>query len=232
MVTHPVRHVAAAMPRAAALFAGGVSMIGDGGHQSGIRKRRIQGRAEITFAGVRGDEIVDRRFHGGPDRALNWFPQEHYATLREQFHLPDEPLEAGGFGENISSLGLTDDSACIGDVYAVGGAVLQISQPRSPCWKLSARFGIDRFSVAVQAQRRTGWYLRVLQEGMVAEGDDIYLVRRDGHACAIAAFWDIVLAEQPDIERLAELARIDALALDWRRKLAMRVDWLRDKRRG
>lgn len=218
--------------RVAALFAGGLTVLGDGGHMSGIRKRRREGGVALGPLGLAGDEIVELRYHGGPDRALCVFASEHYPVLRERFPQPDEPLQPGGFGENITSEGLLDDAVRIGDVFEIGGAVIQVSAPRGPCWKLNARFGIDKFSLAVEEMRRTGWYARVLQSGTIQAGDAMRLAGREATPCSIAQFWDVVQAKRPDLERLAELAGIASLMEEWRTKLAQRVRYQRGKAQG
>ncbi|MDO4904630.1 MAG: MOSC domain-containing protein [Lautropia sp.] len=209
------------------LFAGGLTVLGDTGNLSGIRKHRIPDAVEIGIEGVMGDDIFDRRFHGGPDRALNIFAQEVYAHLQAVFPAPEEPWQAGGFGENFSTLGLLDAEVRIGDVYRTGGVIWQVSQPRSPCWKLNARFGIDRLSRHVQEERLTGWYARVLQPGRVQAGEPIELLERDRDACTIAGFWNLIMSRSPDPDQLEALGRSKPLAGEWQTKLQKRAQWLR-----
>lgn len=211
------------------LFAGGVSQVGDGGHLTGMRKRAVVGPVAVSAEGVRGDDIVDRRFHGGPERALNVFAQEYYAHLKQVFPQPDEPWLPGGFGENLSTVGLLDHELRLGDTFRVGTVVIQLSQPRSPCWKLNARFGVPQLSRHVQDQRMTGWYARVLEPGLMEAGDSIELLDRDESAPTLAGFWDLVLARDPDPDRLAALAGLDALAAEWQEKLAKRAQYLKRK---
>ena len=134
----------------------------------------------------------------------------------------------GSFGENLSLQGLPDDEVCIGDVYTVGSVVLQLSQPRSPCWKLNARFGVPTLSRYIQDERMTGWYARVMEPGVVAEGDVLALAERQSDACTVAEFWDRVLGREPDVDALQALAESAGLAVDWRRRLMQRVQWLRE----
>lgn len=210
-----------------AVFAGGLSGLGDG-ELSGIRKRLVAGAVRVGPLGLQGDQIADRRVHGGPDKAVCMFALEQYQGLTQRFPDAVEPFAPGGFGENLCCVGLRDDAVCIGDVYRIGGALLQVCQPRKPCWKLNDRFGIEQLSRHVQDQRITGWYARVLEPGELAAGDAVSLVERAPDARTLAGFWDAVQGARPDPEALAALARQRGLAADWARRLAQRAQWLRD----
>ncbi len=123
-----------------------------------------------SFSGLEGDEQSDKRHHGGPDRALHYYPADHYPwwkTWQTALGLPAPRAswQPAAFGENLSGLGLTEAQACIGDVYRLGAALVQISQPRSPCFKLNQRFGYSHLSQVMQLTGRCGWLLRVLEEG-------------------------------------------------------------------
>lgn len=211
------------------VYAGGLTVIGENGHLTGMCKQRREGPVAVEVEGLAGDQIADPRFHGGPDKAVHLYPLEHYAQLRAVFPAPDEPFGSGAFGENLSLAGLLDGQVCIGDVFSVGSVVLQLTQPRSPCWKLNARFGVRELSRHIQDARMTGWYARVLQPGEVAEGDMLRLTERKPGACSVAAFWDRVLAREPDIGLLEALACSEGLARDWQKRLMQRVQWLRSR---
>ena len=225
--------VAAQSCRASVLgvFAGGLTVIGETGHLTGMCKRRQVGAVAVGIEGLAGDQIADLRFHGGPDKAVHLYAVEHYAQLCETFPAPDEAFGCGSFGENLSLQGLPDDEVCIGDVYTVGSVVLQLSQPRSPCWKLNARFGVPTLSRYIQDERMTGWYARVMEPGVVAEGDVLALAERQSDACTVAEFWDRVLGREPDVDALQALVESAGLAADWRRRLTQRVEWLRGRAR-
>lgn len=229
---HRPAAVSSAGPRLAGLFAGGLSVVGDAGNLSGIRKRPVAGLIGVGLDGLQGDEIFDRRFHGSPDQAICQFSAEYYAALQAHFAKADEPWQPGGFGENFSTTGLLDGQVCIGDIYRSGTVVWQVSQPRSPCWKLNARFGVVRLSRHVQDQRMTGWYARVLQPGQVEAGAPVELLERGAGGWSIVAFWDAVLTRQPDPAQLQALASLPALAREWQQKLAKRAAWLQQRQAG
>ena len=140
---------------------------------SAINKQAVDKPLWCSFSGLAGDEQSDQRHHGGPDRALHYYPADHYPwwqTWQRALGLPipRTPWQPAAFGENLSSLGLIETQACIGDVYRLGEALIQISQPRSPCFKLNQRFGYAHLSQVMQFNGRCGWLLRVLEEGEAA----------------------------------------------------------------
>lgn len=148
------------------------------GSRSAIAKQRVAGVVEVGPEGLAGDEQGDRRVHGGADKAVHHYAFEHYARWRAE--LGDLPVLAqpGAFGENLSTTGCTEADVCLGDRLRIGGAVLEVTQSRQPCWKLNDRFGRPDMARLVQQTRRTGWYYRVIEAGTIGEGDDVLLVAR------------------------------------------------------
>jgi len=124
---------------------------------------------------LEGDGVADRRFHGGADKAALAYSAAHYPAWRTELGIE---MPFGAFGENFTVEGQDEAAVCLGDVYAVGGARVQVSQPRIPCWKIARRWGIKDLSARVQKTGRTGWYFRVLEEGRVAPGDAVELIER------------------------------------------------------
>lgn len=148
------------------------------GSRSAIAKCPRQGPVLAGPEGLDGDEQGDRRVHGGPDKAIHHYPHDHYAAWRAELG-PHPLLEApGAFGENISTRGVTEADLCLGDRLRLGAAVVEVSQGRQPCWKLSDRFGIADLARRVQDSGRTGWYYRVLEPGPVQAGDVLELLER------------------------------------------------------
>jgi MOSC domain-containing protein YiiM len=117
-----------------------------------------------------------------PEQALHHYPFDHYAAWRGEWQAGAFGLArldaCGAFGENISTMGMTEANVCVGDVYRIGGAIVQVSQPRQPCWKLNLRFGRAGMSRAVQDTRRTGWYHRLLEAGEIGAGDTVERLAR------------------------------------------------------
>lgn len=190
---------------------------------SAIDKQPISRAQFCDVNGLMEDTQVSTQFHGGPERALHYYPHEHYSSWQAWFQgmgltEPRALLGPGGFGENISGEGLTESEACVGDIYQLDGAVVQISQPRSPCYKLNARFGYDFFSVLVQANGRTGWLLRVLETGHVNPNAKLTLIARPHPEMSVKRASDIVYNLAYCRDSLEVLADLASLSPSWRDK--------------
>jgi len=136
---------------------------------SGIGKMPAAGPVMLRWLNLDGDRQADLTVHGGRDKAVYCYAFEHYAWWAAE--LGREPGEPGWFGENLTLTGLLEDAVRIGDIYRVGAARLQVTQPRSPCFKLAGKMGVRGFERRFMLSGRSGWYARVLTEGLVAAGD-------------------------------------------------------------
>ncbi|QID17346.1 MOSC domain-containing protein [Nitrogeniibacter mangrovi] len=209
------------------VFAGGMGVLAPEGQRSGIFKRRIAGPARVEAHGIVGDEHGDPRVHGGPEKAVHQYAADNYAHLAQAFPQCSNALVPGSLGENLSALHLTERNVHIGDIFRAGSTVLQVSQPRSPCWKISHRFGIERMSMHVAQTRITGWYYRVIEPGLIQQGDEMRLLDRQTERFSIDQFWQVQSSHRPALDDLLELAAVPGLAEDWKRRLIERVKWLR-----
>lgn len=207
-----------------AIFTGRATVRWQGRPASAIGKQLVEGRRWLTRTGLSGDEQADLAVHGGPEKAVHHFAADHYPFWRKQMPEVREKFHAGGFGENLSATGLVENDLCIGDVIGIGGAIVQVTQGRQPCWKLSAHIGRQDMAMRFQKSGLTGWYYRVLQEGFIEAGDVLELKERPQPAYAlpmvIAARFDPSL----DPEIAAELARIPELSASWRRGFGRKAD--------
>ncbi|HEY7682933.1 MAG TPA: MOSC domain-containing protein [Gemmatimonadales bacterium] len=145
--------------------------------RTSIHREPVSAPVRVGFLGLEGDRVADPRYHGGPDKALLAYGASHYPVWRERLGV--EEMGPGGFGENLAVEGLDESAVRVGDVWSVGTAVLQVSEPRAPCWKLARRWKLKELPKLVQETGWGGWYLRVLREGEVASGDQIQRVQRD-----------------------------------------------------
>lgn len=136
---------------------------------TGIYKDRVEGRIILRRHNLDGDEQADLSVHGGWDKAVYVYPSEHYAFWRTE--LPAVHLPYGAFGENFTTEGLDELTVYIGDVFCIGTAVVEVTQPRMPCYKLGVRFGRPDMPQRFHASSRCGFYLAVLKEGDVGAGD-------------------------------------------------------------
>lgn len=148
------------------------------GHQvaSAIHKQPVSGPVELGRLGLAGDAQADRRLHGGPGKAVYAYPLEHYAFWQHQRRLAgkdDTPLAYGALGENLTVQGLLEDACWIGDRLAVGTALLEVSEVRTPCFKLNVKMGLSHAVRLMDQSGHTGFYLRVLQAGTLAAGDTL-----------------------------------------------------------
>jgi len=210
------------------LYTGRVQPMPGDGRPTGIFKSPAVGPVEIGAEGLAGDVQADRRVHGGPEKAIHHFPSDTYARLAERFPEQAAQFGPGQIGENFSTHGFAERHVCIGDVFTIGTARLQLCQPRSPCWKINARFGVEEgITEFIAEQGIAGWYYRVLQPGTVQLGDTLRLIERPPGAPTLTAFWMLVNAHRPDPAALIALAEAPGLADGWRGRLLRRVEWLR-----
>jgi MOSC domain-containing protein YiiM len=147
-----------------------------GGHQvaTAIHKQPVPGPVDVGSLGLEGDAQADRRLHGGPGKAVYAYALEHYAFWQEQRRLAgkgDAPLPHGALGENLTVQGLLEDACWIGDRLAIGTALLEVSEVRTPCFKLNVKMGLSHAARLMDQSGYTGFYLRVLQPGTIAAGD-------------------------------------------------------------
>ncbi|MXN76313.1 MOSC domain-containing protein [Burkholderia sp. 4701] len=191
-------------------------------HASAIAKRPVPARLWLGALGFAGDEQADRRHHGGADKAVHHYAFDHYAWWSTQIGARDVLAQPGAFGENLSTSGMTERDVCIGDVFTLGGAVLQLSQSRQPCWKLDARFEHPRMAALVQQSGRTGWYYRVLEEGWVAPGAVLALHARPHPEWPLSTVLDVLYRRTLDMAALDALCGIEMLPPAWRKMLERR----------
>ncbi|MDB5986264.1 MAG: hypothetical protein JWR16_1317 [Nevskia sp.] len=208
------------------LFIGSVQPMPDDGRPTAIFKRPVRGAVDIGPQGLHGDTQADRRFHGGPDKAVHHYPLENLRRLAQQFPQIADRLLSGALGENVSTEGADESAVCIGDVFALGSARVQLCQPRTPCWKIEARHGVDGMTRYIAEHGICGWYYRVLTPGSAAVGDAIELIEREPAPVSLRQFWDLVGAHRPALDALTRLIDTPALNEDWRHRLQQRRRWL------
>lgn len=191
---------------------------------SGIIKTPVERPLALGPEGFERDEQADRRVHGGVEKAVHHYPFEHYPVWRAELgDLP--PLTTpGGFGENISAAGLTETGVAVGDTFRLGGALVQVSQGRQPCWKLNLRFGVPDMARRVQKSGRTGWYYRVLQPGTVAPGDRLELIDRVAPIWTLHRLWHALYVDRMNLDELEGIAGLEVLAEGWRKYARRRLE--------
>ncbi|PKF49202.1 MOSC domain-containing protein [Enterovibrio nigricans] len=193
------------------------------GFQTAINKTPITGQVYLSLEGLDGDECADMRHHGGLERALHQYPLEHYAYWRDKYG-EDIDWVAPGMGENISAEGMTEHNVCLGDRYQWGEAIIEVSQPRSPCFKLNKSWGIEGFSVDMQEISRCGWLYRVIQPGMVSVTEPLELIAQEPNAMTLHETCDIFFGDPLDKDRLLTLKQQRKLSNSWMSKVNARLE--------
>ncbi|MFV0375969.1 MAG: MOSC domain-containing protein [Mangrovibacterium sp.] len=217
------------------LLTGKIEPLGHEGVLSGIKKIATFERERVLKTGLANDNQADKKHHGGPDKAIHHYAFEHYQYWKNVPGISNpNALCEGGFGENISTLGMDESSVCIGDKYRVGSVVLEVSQARQPCWKLNLRFGHPDMSRMVQDSLRTGWYYRVLEEGWIQTGNSFTLLERNWPEWSLKRLLHVLYTDVKNMQLLEEMTQIAPLAESWksialrRLETGLTEDW--DKR--
>ncbi|TWX70955.1 MOSC domain-containing protein [Colwellia demingiae] len=192
------------------------------GIETAIDKHPVNTSLYLSVDGLAGDECADKLHHGGLERALHQYPAEHYAYWQQKYNT-DNSWQAAGMGENISSIGMTEQTVCLGDRYQWGEAIIEVSQPRSPCFKLNKRWGIENLSVDMQDISRSGWLYRVIQPGMVSVNEPLELIDRVTNAMTITAVCETFFGDPLNNEKLLVLKKQSRLSDSWMEKVVQRL---------
>lgn len=178
--------------------------------QTGIFKYPVTPPIRLGREDVERDKVIDRRYHGGIDKACYLYSADHYGFWREKY--PNLEWDYGMFGENLTVQGLDEDEMRIGDIYKLGEALVQVSQPRQPCFKLGIRFGDQDILKEFIQSGFSGSYLRVLEEGDVDEGQEMILEERNESAMTVRKIFTLLYDKHADQSQLAEAIATPHLA--------------------
>jgi MOSC domain-containing protein YiiM len=191
---------------------------------TGIFKAPVNGRVQVRSLNLAGDRQADLSVHGGPNKAIYAYPSEHYAYWRGEF--PGMELPWGMFGENFTIEGLLEEAVHIGDRFHIGSGAMMVTQPRIPCYKLAAKFGREDIIKRFLASGRSGFYLKVVQEGEVGAGDRIEPMSRDGDAITVADVARLYNGQSDDRDLLQRAVQLEALPERWRDRFQQRLQQL------
>jgi len=181
---------------------------------TGIFKEPVAGRVMLRTSNLDGDGQADLENHGGVDRAAYAYTIENYDHWR--YELGRNEFAFGQFGENFTVEGMMEDDIHIGDVFRVGDALVEVSQPRPPCFKLGIKMGMAGFPKLFLASGRVGFYLRVLEEGEVSTGDTFELVESDPELMTVREMSHLLFFEPKNLEGAKRALRVRALSPGWR----------------
>ena len=181
---------------------------------TGIFKEPVAGRVMLRTLNLDGDRQADLSVHGGPSKAVYVYPSEHYGYWKQE--LPEMKLPWGTFGENFTTTGLFESELNIGDKFHVGSAVVVVTEPRMPCYKLGIKFGRPDIVKRFLASERTGFYLAALQEGEVGVGDPIELIEGSKRSVRVSDITQLYTREKHNIGLLRRAIEVEALPESWR----------------
>ncbi len=202
---------------------GGIAPLGSDAVPSGFVKLSRSGAVRVGRLSLDGDVQADLSVHGGAEKAVYGYAASHYLAWAAEFPELAPAFVGGAMGENSTISGLDEGAICVGDIHAIGSALLQVCQPRQPCFKLALRHDNKYLPKAMVKSGRAGWYYRVLQEGIVGAGHTVMLHGRPHPEFAFTRLIEIVYHGHATREELAMMATMDALASQWREAARMRL---------
>jgi MOSC domain-containing protein YiiM len=182
--------------------------------RTSIWKNPVQGRVHVSTLNLDGDQQSDLTVHGGVDKAVYLYPTEHYSYWAAE--LPEVELPLGAFGENFSAEGILEDQIRVGDRLRIGSAEFMVTQPRLPCYKLGIRFDRRDMVKRLLQSKRTGFYLAVLREGEVEEGDEIEWMEKQESGVTITEIVNLYSTDSQNQELLRRASEVMALPQSWR----------------
>jgi ferredoxin-NADP reductase/MOSC domain-containing protein YiiM/ferredoxin len=181
--------------------------------RTGVWKTPVAGRIFARRLNLEGDGQGDLRGHGGEQRAIMVYQLDSYRYWAK--YLGRSDLVAGNFGENLTVEGLADNEVCIGDRFKIGGAIVEVSQPRDTCYRVGIRLNRPEIAALLVAHHRTGFYVRVIQEGEIGAGDRVEKISDGPERMTVAEIDALLYSAEHPVEALRRAVRIPALSLDW-----------------
>lgn len=188
---------------------------------TGIFKEPVHGRIMLRTLNLDGDGQADLKAHGGTYKAAYVYSIENYDYWKRELRRTD--FSFGQFGENFTVEGMLDDAVHVGDQFRVGSALVEVTQPRVPCFKLGIKMGMPQFPKMFLASGRPGFYLRVLEEGEVGAGDAVATVKTDPERMTVQEICHLLYFDQQNLEGAKKALRIRALSRGWRRSFEERL---------
>ncbi|MEI7025503.1 MOSC domain-containing protein [Paenibacillus sp. y28] len=187
---------------------------------TGINKKPAAKPLFLSWVNFEGDGQADLVHHGGRDKAVCVYAYEHYPFWEKEL---GRTLEYGAFGENLTIRGLLEADVCIGDIFQLGDAVVQVSQPRQPCFKLSVKYGVPDLPVKVQETGYTGFYFRVLQEGTVSASSSLKRLTPHPQGITVSYANQIMHHEKQNEAGIRSILAVDALSASWQAAFLKRL---------
>jgi len=187
---------------------------------TGINKKQVKEPVYLSFVKFNGDGQADLVHHGGVDKAVCVYTGDHYPYWEQELN---QDLVYGAFGENITVSGMREEDVCIGDTFELGQAIVQVTQPRQPCFKLAKKYNIPKLPLYFQETGYTGFYFRVLKEGWVSSVDTLKRLQSDPKGVSVAFANRIMHKEKQNIEGVKRILEVNALSNSWRKSFEKRI---------
>lgn len=187
---------------------------------TGINKKQVKEPVYLSFVKFNGDGQADLVHHGGVDKAVCVYTGDHYPYWEKELN---QDLVYGAFGENITVSGMREEDVCIGDTFELGEAIVQVTQPRQPCFKLAKKYNIPKLPLYFQETGYTGFYFRVLKEGWVSSVDTLKKLQSDPKGVSVAFANRIMHKEKQNIEGVKRILEVNALSCSWRKSFEKRI---------
>ena len=199
------------------LYSGKLSNIGEKRSPTGIYKKSVE-QVSVDVLGIIGDIQADKRFHGGPEKALHQYALSSYEKIIKRYPLLHQQAKPGMIGENLSATDMNEHNVCIGDIYKVGSAILQVSSPRIPCWKIDAKFKQPDLHQFISQHRLNGWYYRVVQAGDITLNDKLILQQRPNTKITVDTMLRVIYGEA-EAQVIGLAANAIGLDPEWQKRL-------------
>ncbi|HDR7779543.1 MOSC domain-containing protein [Bacillus cereus group sp. MYBK29-1] len=187
---------------------------------TGINKKQVKEPVYLSFVKFNGDGQADLVHHGGVDKAVCVYTGDHYPYWEKELN---QDLVYGAFGENITVSGMREEDVCIGDMFELGQAIVQVTQPRQPCFKLAKKYNIPKLPLYFQETGYTGFYFRVLKEGWVSSVDTLKRLQSDPKSVSVAFANRIMHKEKQNVEGVKRILEVNALSSSWRKSFEKRI---------
>jgi MOSC domain-containing protein YiiM len=184
-------------------------------YRSGISKEQVE-KLEVTFDRVNGDDVENHEYHGGSERVICVYPYEHYSHWEKIY---GSTLPKAAFGENLTPTGMLETNVCIGDVYQIGDAILQVSQGRFPCSTINKHTKINTLLSKIVEVGYTGYFFRVLQKGTIKSSSEINLLDKHTKQMSIATIHHTYFHNKKDLSQIENILSIDELSLEWKNRM-------------
>ncbi|UFT99665.1 MOSC domain-containing protein [Radiobacillus kanasensis] len=184
-------------------------------------KKSVKEKTWLSKQGLQGDGQADLKHHGGEEKALLMYSADHYPYWETTY---EKPFPIPSFGENITVIGLKEEDVSIGDTFLLGEAVIQVSEPRGPCYKIAEVNQLKDITAMVTKTGFTGFYFRVLQEGYVSPTDELELLEKASDTVSIPFIQDTITFHKKDVEQLQKILAVDTLSTDLRTEIEKKIE--------